>query len=163
MEESASIRRRTTRHTRESTPEPSRKVRTSKSSDREIKTIAKDEDDEMLIAKYVDAKYVVRGILNVGPPSPAGSISSSSSGSGGHVSSNSGSHAYRAKLLRYLSPMTKEFVFATPIILEHNLKFHAISIFVFISQIKQQKGEKYSTGSSPESINLPAIGVVSDE
>lgn len=91
MEDSSSIRRRTSRLARESTPEPSRKERLSKSSERETKTHLKDGD------ATVDAKYIVRGILNVGPPSP-GSISSSSSSSGQGVSM-SGSHAYRAKLL----------------------------------------------------------------
>ncbi|CRL08506.1 CLUMA_CG021285, isoform B [Clunio marinus] len=48
-----------------------------------------------------DSKYIVRGILNVGPPSPAGSVSSSSSSSGGNAGKNggSGSQAYRAKIL----------------------------------------------------------------
>lgn len=91
-ENSASIRHRLSRHARESTPEPSFKERVSKSSEREVKTNRKEVDE---------AKYIVRGILNVGPPSPAGSASSSSSGSGGHGGgSNSGSHAYRAKILR---------------------------------------------------------------
>lgn len=87
-ENSDSVRHRLSRNARELTPEPSRKERISKSSEREIK-------------KIDEAKYIARGILNVGPPSPAGSASSSSSGSGGHTGgSNTGSHAYRAKLLR---------------------------------------------------------------
>lgn len=90
--DSASLRRRTTRTARESTPEPSLRERTSKSSDRETKTRSTGDD----------SKYIVRGILNVGPPSPAGS--SSSSGSGGHGGGVSGgSSAYRAKLLRYFT------------------------------------------------------------
>lgn len=89
--DSASLRRRTTRTARESTPEPSLRERTSKSSDRESKTRSTGDD----------AKYIVRGILNVGPPSPAGSTSSS--GSGGHSGKSGGSAAYRAKILRYLA------------------------------------------------------------
>jgi hypothetical protein len=94
--DSSSIRHRASRHARESTPEPTRKPRVSKSSDRETKTKSKEGD-----VVVDEAKYIVRGILNVGPPSPAGS--SSSSGSGSHGGGGpSGSHAYRAKLLRYL-------------------------------------------------------------
>lgn len=92
--DSGLIRRRITRTARESTPEPTVKERLSKSSDRETKTQSK----ESVAAD--DAKYVVRGILNVGPPSPAGSSSSSGSGSGGY-GATSGSQAYRAKILRY--------------------------------------------------------------
>lgn len=88
--DSFSLRRRTTRTARESTPEPSLRERVSKSSERETKTRSTGDD----------AKYIVRGILNVGPPSPAGS--SSSSGSGGHGGVSGGSSAYRAKILRYL-------------------------------------------------------------
>lgn len=94
----SSIRHRSSRHARESTPEPSHKPRISKSSDRETKTQPKEND---VVVDEANSKYIVRGILNVGPPSPAGSSSSSGSGSHGGGGS-SGSHAYRAKLLRYL-------------------------------------------------------------
>ena len=91
--DSSTIRHRSSRHARESTPEPSRKPRISKSSDREIKTTSKENDIVL-----EEAKYIVRGILNVGPPSPVSS--SSSSGSGSHGGGGlSGSHAYRAKLM----------------------------------------------------------------
>lgn len=86
--DSALIRHRTARNARESTPEPNRKER---NLDSEIKTKVKEN------VAAIEAKYVVRGVLNVGPPSPAGS--SSSSGSGGRGNS-SGSQAYRAKILR---------------------------------------------------------------
>lgn len=94
--DSSSIRHRITRNTRELTPEPTRRERVSKSSERETtKTASK----ENVVAN--DAKYIVRGILNVGPPSPAGSTSSSGSGGlAGVGGSSGGSHAYRAKLLR---------------------------------------------------------------
>lgn len=88
--ESASLRNRTVRNAREMTPEPNRKERNSDNVG-EIKTKVKEN------VAAIEAKYVVRGVLNVGPPSPAGS--SSSSGSGGRGGS-SGSQAYRAKLLR---------------------------------------------------------------
>lgn len=88
--DSASIRHRTARNARESTPEPNRKERMS---DGEIKTKVKEN------VAAIESKYVVRGVLNVGPPSPAGSSSSSGSGSGGRGNS-SGSQAYRAKILR---------------------------------------------------------------
>lgn len=90
--DSGLLRRRTTRTSRELTPEPTRKERVSKSSDRESKT-----QQPQYTAD--ESKYIVRGVLSVGPPSPAGSTSSS--GSGGHGASHSGSQAYRAKLLRY--------------------------------------------------------------
>lgn len=90
--DSGLLRRRTTRTSRELTPEPTRKERVSKSSDRENKT-----QQPQYTAD--ESKYIVRGVLNVGPPSPAGSTSSS--GSGSHGVSHSGSQAYRAKLLRY--------------------------------------------------------------
>lgn len=92
--DSGLLRRRTTRTSRELTPEPTRKERVSKSSDRENKT-------QQPPYTADESKYIVRGVLNVGPPSPAGSTSSS--GSGGHGISHSGSQAYRAKLLRYFS------------------------------------------------------------
>lgn len=88
--ESASLRNRTVRNARETTPEPNRKELNSDNVG-EIKTKVKEN------VAAIEAKYVVRGVLNVGPPSPAGS--SSSSGSGGRGGS-SGSQAYRAKLLR---------------------------------------------------------------
>lgn len=93
--DSSTIRHRSSRLTRESTPEPTRKPRLSKSSDREstTKTQSKEKD-----AVLDESKYIVRGILNVGPPSPAGSSSSSGSGSHGG-GGTSGSHAYRAKLM----------------------------------------------------------------
>lgn len=94
MENSSSIRRRTSRTTRESTPDPNRPERVSKvvlESD-----VSKNRSTE---ADSNQSRYVVTGILNVGPPSPAGSISSSSSSSGPNTS---GSHAYRAKILRYI-------------------------------------------------------------
>lgn len=93
--DSGLIRRRITRTARESTPEPTVKERVSKISDRETKTQSQES-----VAAVDDAKYIVRGILNVGPPSPAGSSSSSGSGSGGY-GATSGSQAYRAKILRY--------------------------------------------------------------
>ena len=89
--DSSSIRHRPARNTRESTPEPNRKERKSDSVG-DIKTKVKEN------VAAIEAKYVVRGVLNVGPPSPAGS-SSSSSESGGRGGS-SGSQAYRAKILR---------------------------------------------------------------
>lgn len=96
--DSASIRHRIPRNARELTPEPSRIERISKSSERETKTQPKES------ATANEAKYIVRGILNVGPPSPASSSSSSGSGGrsggGGGGGSSGGSHAYRAKILR---------------------------------------------------------------
>jgi hypothetical protein len=91
-----SIRYRMTRNTRALTPDPMRIERASKSSDRDIKS----QSQPVAVGGDVihESKYVVRGILNVGPPSPSGSNSSSSSNSG----ERSGSHAYRAKLMRYL-------------------------------------------------------------
>lgn len=85
MENSSSVRRRTSRNTRELTPDPKRFERNSK-------VVEKDSP----AAESAEPKYVVTGILNVGPPSPAGSSVSS-------VSSSSGSHSYRAKILRYPS------------------------------------------------------------
>lgn len=92
----SNIRRRRnniSRHSREQTPEPSRaeKLKIVDMNDSDVKNgnflnDAKNEHDE---------KYVVRGVLNVGPPSPASSSSSSSSS---HASAT-GSHAYRAKLM----------------------------------------------------------------
>jgi hypothetical protein len=94
MENSSSIRRRKSRNARESTPEPNRTERVAEQSE-----TTKLRSNENVHAD--ESKYIVRGILNVGPPSPAGSISSSSSGSGHGASTSSGSHAYRAKILRY--------------------------------------------------------------
>lgn len=92
-------RNRMTRNTRALTPDAQRIHRATKSSDRDVRTIAVVGGDVIQ-----ESKYVVRGVLNVGPPSPSGSTSSSNSnsGSGGERSSHmsSGSHAYRAKLLR---------------------------------------------------------------
>lgn len=97
MENSSSLRRRTSRNTRESTPDPNRSERLSKTFENDTKNRSSHELDAN------ESKYIVRGILNVGPPSPAGSLSSSSSGSASNsLASNSGSHAYRAKLIRYL-------------------------------------------------------------
>lgn len=93
MENSSSIRRRTSRTTRESTPDPNRIERVSKVLEQEFSKNRSTETDSS------ETRYVVKGILNVGPPSPAGSIASSSSGSGPN---SSGSHAYRAKILRYM-------------------------------------------------------------
>lgn len=91
MENSSSLRRRTSRHTRESTPDPNSNENTSRVIDQSsVKNRPADVDIN-------ETKYVVKGILNVGPPSPAGSVSSSSSSSG---PTSSGSHAYRAKILR---------------------------------------------------------------
>lgn len=92
---SSSIRHRASRTTRAQTPEPTRSERISKSSDRDVKFHTRD----VVVDATDDTKYIVRGILNVGPPSPSGSASSSSSGS--VHAGTSGSHAYRAKLLRY--------------------------------------------------------------
>ncbi|XP_070501674.1 uncharacterized protein [Chironomus tepperi] len=89
MENSSSIRRRTSRNTRECTPDPNRTERVSKVLEQDFSKNRSTETDSN------EGRYVVTGILNVGPPSPAGSMSSSSSGSG----PNSGSHAYRAKIL----------------------------------------------------------------
>lgn len=92
----SNIRRRRnniSRHSREQTPEASRaeKLKIVDMNDSDVKNgnflnDAKSQHDE---------KYVVRGVLNVGPPSPASSSSSSSSS---HASVT-GSHAYRAKLM----------------------------------------------------------------
>lgn len=92
-----SVRYRMTRNTRALTPDPQRIERATKSSDRDIKSqsaVALGGD-----VVHPESKYVVRGILNVGPPSPSGSSGSSSSNSG----DRGGSHAYRAKLMRYLN------------------------------------------------------------
>lgn len=94
MENSSSLRRRVSRNARESTPDPIRSERIPKSIEQDTKVNSSNE------VHANESKYVVRGILNVGPPSPAGSISSSSSGSG-QGGPSSGSHAYRAKILRY--------------------------------------------------------------
>lgn len=100
MENSNTIRRRVSRNARESTPEPTKKL-IRVGSDRKVRSSADagDENDD------INTVYVVKGVLNVGgggsgAASPTGSISSSSSGSGGSKPS-SGSHAYRAKILRY--------------------------------------------------------------
>lgn len=92
----SNIRRRRnniSRHSREQTPEPSRagKLKIDDMNDSDVKngSILNDAKNQH------DEKYVVRGVLNVGPPSPASSSSSSSSS---HAST-SGSHAYRAKLM----------------------------------------------------------------
>lgn len=118
--DSSSLRRRTTRTARETTPEPSLKERISKSSDREIKTKSCGDD----------SKYIVRGILNVGPPSPAGS-SSSSSGSGGH---GGGSSAYRAKILRYSSRYKKFYLFSRT--LENKIHLNSLN---FQFKVKRRK------------------------
>lgn len=93
----SNIRRRRnniSRHCREQTPEPSRaeKLKIIDMTDSDVKN-----ENGLNDAKQQqhDEKYVVRGVLNVGPPSPASSSSSSSSS---HASA-SGSHAYRAKLM----------------------------------------------------------------
>lgn len=101
MENSSTIRRRATRNARESTPEPTTKL-IRVGSERKSRTAATDGDDE-----DINTVYVVKGILNVGggsgATSPTGSISSSSSSSGnGGGNRSSGSHAYRAKILRYM-------------------------------------------------------------
>lgn len=95
----SNIRRRRnniSRHSREQTPEPSRaeKLKILDMNDSDVKngTFLND------VKNQHDEKYVVRGVLNVGPPSPASSSSSSSSLSSSHTSV-SGSHAYRAKLM----------------------------------------------------------------
>ncbi|CAG9801606.1 unnamed protein product [Chironomus riparius] len=90
MENSSSIRRRTSRTTRETTPDPNRTEKISKVLEQDFSKNRSIETDSN------ETRYVVKGILNVGPPSPVGSISSSSSGSGPN---SSGSHAYRAKIL----------------------------------------------------------------
>jgi hypothetical protein len=165
MEDSASIRRRTSRNARELTPEPTRKLRISKSSDREIKSDLKESE------AVDESKYVVRGILNVGPPSPAGSASSSSSSgnsanAGGNVG---GSQAYRAKILRYFATH-----FRVPRVVlgcvdasnhQHinSRKNLPISSIFFSLNPTKQKREKHGTSSSSESINLPAIGIVSNQ
>lgn len=82
MENSSSVRRRTSRNMRECTPDPSRGEKITRAVSQEPN----------------ESRYIVKGILNVGPPSPSGSISSSSSSGPA-----TGSHAYRAKILRYLS------------------------------------------------------------
>lgn len=103
MENSSTIRRRANRNARESTPEPTTKL-IRVGSERKSRTAATDGDDE-----DINTVYVVKGILNVGggsgAASPTGSISSSSSSSGngaGGGNRSSGSHAYRAKILRYM-------------------------------------------------------------
>lgn len=106
MENSSSIRRRTSRNARQSTPDP---IRGEKIASRAVEASDKVATTNTITPTTTrprsvevdanEAKYVVRGILNVGPPSPAGSISSSSSGSGSGANST-GSHAYRAKILR---------------------------------------------------------------
>lgn len=100
MENSSTIRRRVTRNARESTPEPTKKKLIRVGSDRRVRDGVTDVDDDN---EDMNTVYVVKGVLNVGSSgaaSPTGSISSSSSGSGGSKPS-SGSHAYRAKILRY--------------------------------------------------------------
>lgn len=85
----SNVRRRRnniSRHSREQTPEPSRAEK--------LKIVDMNDGDVKNGSQH-DEKYVVRGVLNVGPPSPASSSSSSSSS---HAST-SGSHAYRAKLM----------------------------------------------------------------
>lgn len=104
MENSSTIRRRAAaaRNARESTPEPSAKL-IRVGSERKSRAAATDGDDE-----DINTVYVVKGILNVGgsgsgATSPTGSISSSSSSSGNNGGNrSSGSHAYRAKILRYM-------------------------------------------------------------
>lgn len=93
MENTSAIRRRANRNARESTPEPTKKlIRESRA--------ATDGD-----AEDINTVYVVKGVLNVGggsgAASPTGSISSSSSSSG-NGGRSTGSHAYRAKILRYM-------------------------------------------------------------
>lgn len=97
MENSSTIRRRTNRNARESTPEPTTKL-IRVGSDRKSRAATDGDED-------INTVYVVKGVLNVGggsgAASPTGSISSSSSSSG-NGSRSTGSHAYRAKILRYM-------------------------------------------------------------
>ena len=100
MENSSAIRRRVNRNARESTPEPTKLIRVG--SDRRVRSVAPDASD---VNDDENTVYVVKGVLNVGgnsgAASPTSSISSLSSGSGSSGKPSSGSHAYRAKLLRY--------------------------------------------------------------
>lgn len=166
--DSASIRHRTSRNARELTPEQSRIERISKSSERETKTQPKEN------AAANEAKYIVRGILNVGPPSPASSSSSSGSGGRGGGTSSSGSHAYRAKILRWILLSQSlgdwaenwEFTWSSNHRQKDSKTFSNILISNFVSiQIEHQKQKRKELGrsSSPESINLSAIGIVSNE
>lgn len=99
MENSSAIRRRTNRNARESTPEPTTKL-IRVGSERKSRAATDGDGDE-----DINTVYVVKGVLNVGggsgAASPTGSISSSSSSSG-NGGRSSGSHAYRAKILRYI-------------------------------------------------------------
>lgn len=100
MENSSAIRRRVNRNARESTPEPTKLIRVG--SDRRVRSVTTDASD---VNDDENTVYVVKGVLNVGgnsgAASPTSSISSLSSGSGSSGKPSSGSHAYRAKLLRY--------------------------------------------------------------
>lgn len=89
MEGDSVLRRLSSRTSRELSPSPTLKER--------IKSLESKSKTKPKLTAVDDARYIVRGVLNVGPPSPAGS--SSSSGSGGY-GGTSGSSAYRAKLLR---------------------------------------------------------------
>lgn len=97
MENTSAVRRRTNRTARESTPEPTTKL-IRVGSERKARSATDGGDED------INTVYVVKGILNVGgsgATSPTGSISSSSSSSG-NGGRSSGSHAYRAKILRYI-------------------------------------------------------------